>query len=177
MKNYNYYNQHQSIDEWVNTIEAKFSDTPLDTRCEEICKILAINAKDERDKINKASLITYGKKLGVLSFEDACKKLKIETTLLDVSRVLPKYRRQQISFYKLTIIIEAINDGWVINWNDANQYKYYVWYRINDKGFSYDSTDYDNTSTHVPSALYIKTRELAYYMGNMFLPEYKDLLT
>ena|ERR1035437_1552132 len=173
----NYYNQSQTLNEWVNTIEAKFNDISLNTRCADISKILAIHDKDEIDKINKASLIAYGKKLGILSFEDACKKLGLETTLPDVSRLLPKYRNQQIAFYKLTVIIEAVNDGWVIDWTDSTQYKYFGWYDMQDGGFSSYDTDYDITNTFVPSALYIKSKELAEYVGKMFIDEFKQLYT
>ena len=170
-----FYTSTKSIDKWVETISIKFNNIDLIGREDKIATILAITNDDEIKKIKEASLIVYSKQHGILSFEDACNKLNIDTILPDVSKLSSKHRKQQISFYKLSVIIEAVNDGWIINWDNSSQYKYFVWYDKRSGGFSCYGTAYDSTFTYVPSALYFKSRDLAYYVGNYFIEEYKNL--
>ena len=51
----------------------------------------------------------------IKSFEDACKHLRLNPNDLPVVDMLPeKDRKSIIAFYKLTIIIRALNEGWEI---------------------------------------------------------------
>ena len=136
------YNSTNSINDWVDVLSVKYKDISLADKPTQIASILAIFDPNEIEKIKKASLISYGKTLGVITFEDACNKLKIKTVLPDVSELAPRYQKQQIALYKLSVIADAVNDGSVVG-----------------------------------SRLCLKNRDLAYYMGNHFLAEYKDLLT
>lgn len=172
-----YYSEKQTLENWVKTIETKFKDVGLSKRSEEIATILAINDANEKKKIDKASLIVFGKKLGVTSFEDACKKLKLKPLLPEVSHLSKKRQKQQIAFYKLTIIAEAVNNGWEPNWGDDNEYKYYPWFDMRSRSFSYWRTFYYVTFTYVASALCFPSSEIAEYMGRMFSDLYKDYLS
>lgn len=166
-----FYRQRQSVDEWVETIETKFSDIPFLDRPKNIKLILGIDDDDELIKIRTASLIVYGKIFGVFSFEDACNKLKIkEPSFVNLTK-------SEIAGRKLKIIIKALNNGWIPNWNDVNENKYFGRFRVKD-GFSYWLTTADYlTNTAVPSALFLKNKELSYYCGLMFTYLYKDYLT
>ena len=44
------------------------------------------------------------------------------------------------------------------------------------RGFSYHNTNSDDIYITVPSALYYKSEELAYFMGNYYNDLYKDFM-
>ena len=118
----------------------------------------------------------------IKSFDDACKKLGIEVNLPEVSALPEKHRKSVLAFFMLTIIIQAINDGWEPNWNDYNEWKYYAWFEVEasednpaGSGFSHSLYDYSFTRTRVGSRLCFKSSELAMYAGTQFEEEYKQL--
>ncbi len=113
----------------------------------------------------------------IKSFEDACKKLGIEALLPDFGMIPEKSQIPMLAHYQLCIIVEAINGGWVPDWTDWSQYKYYAWFRMGSasgSAFSYD--DYANWTSHstASSRLCFKTREMAEYAGKQFEQLYKD---
>jgi hypothetical protein len=80
----------------------------------------------------------------IKSYEDACKHLNIDpANLPDVSNIPEEFRKSIISHYKLMIIYKAINNGWVPDWNDWDQYKYFPWFRVLSSGFGFDYSYYD----------------------------------
>src|ERR1700680_3512989 len=52
------------------------------------------------------------------------------------------------AFAKLTIIAKALNKGWVPDWNNSNQYKWYSWFKYSGSGFRFFVTHYAFTFTH-----------------------------
>lgn len=162
-----YYNSVQTLNEWVDTIENKFNDISL-LNTNDIIKIVGIDSDNELAKIKQAHLIVFAKKYGVLNFENACVKLglKFNTNNFDKST---------LAFNKLKIIAQVINEGWYPNWKDNQQWKYFPYFDM-ERGFSYHGTNCRNTFMTVPSALYLKTRELAYFMGNYYNDLYKDFM-
>lgn len=79
---------------------------------------------------------------------------------------------------KLIIIARALNNGWVPDWNNSSQYKYYPYFNM-QSGFGFSNTGYVWASTHSTggSRLCFETEELAEYAGKQFTSIYKDLLT
>ena len=120
----------------------------------------------------------------IKTFADACKALKLKSTALpDVSMLPKKHRKSMLAYYKLIIIVEALNDGWQPDWSDRNQYKYFAWFEVKaDKkrpaGFGFSATAYDawSTITGAGSRLSFKTSELALYAGKQFADLYQDYL-
>ena len=67
----------------------------------------------------------------IKSFEDACKHLRLNPNDLPVVDMLPeKDRKSIIAFYKLTIIIRALNEGWEPDWSNWDECKYYNWFYV-----------------------------------------------
>lgn len=104
----------------------------------------------------------------VKTFAAACKKLGLKTNGPGVTGLPLKHRRAIIAFYKLTIIIQALNDGWVPDYTDTDQYKYYIWTYIKADakrkgGFGFGGTFYgwSDSRSAVGSRLCFKSRELA----------------
>lgn len=118
----------------------------------------------------------------IISFEDACKALKIDTKLPGTRGLVAKHKAAVIANYKLTVIAEALNESKQPNWNDHTEGKYEPWFKVladekNPSGFglSYDDYDYWSTITSVGSRLCFRNRTLAKYAGKQFKSLYEDL--
>jgi hypothetical protein len=113
----------------------------------------------------------------IKSFEDACKRLKLDPKKLP-EVPLDDLAKPIIAVYKLTIIYKAINDGWIPDWANYDQYKYYPWYGVLSSGFgfSYSYCSYSNASTDVGSRLCTDSKEKALYIAEQFKDEYQDFL-
>ena len=120
----------------------------------------------------------------IKSFSDACKALGIsEENLPEVSMLPEKHQKSITAFYKLMIIIEAINNGWTPDWSNVNQWKYYAWFEVkatkknpSGSGFSSSGYFYSRYSTTVGSRLCVDSSEKAMYLGEQFADLYKDYL-
>ena len=117
----------------------------------------------------------------VNSFEDACSVLNIDTNLPDFSMVPEKDRKPLIAHYKLTVICEALNDGWVPDWSNGDWDKWYPWFDMDDEGssgrFSFYGSDALFSDSTVGSRLCFKSRELAEYAAKQFISIYKKVFT
>lgn len=114
----------------------------------------------------------------VKSFEDACQFLGIDPKHLPVVDNLPeKDQKAIVAFYKLTIIIRALNEGWEPNWKNWNEYKYFNdFYGRSASGFVCSGTGYALTDTDIGSRLCFKSRELAEYALSQFKELYLQYL-
>jgi hypothetical protein len=113
----------------------------------------------------------------IKTFEDACKKTKIDPNdLPDVSKIPEEFRKAIIAGYKLMIVYKAINNGWVADWSNFNQWKYYPWFEVLSAGFGFSATTYvyGRAGTAVGSRLCTDSSEKALYIGKQFEAEYKD---
>lgn len=112
-------------------------------------------------------------------FEDACRHQGIDPIkcIPDVSMLPVDMQKAVIAYIKLVIIFKAINNGWVPDWNNSNQYKYFPWYWVLSSGFGFDHSRYDctNTLTYSGSRLCTDTSEKALYIAKQFETEYKEL--
>lgn len=113
----------------------------------------------------------------IKTFEDACKKVRITTTLPDVSGLMDDdLRKPVIAAYKLMVIYKAINDSWRPDWSNWDQLKYYPWFGVLSSGFGFSSSicGYGYAHTGVGSRLCTDTREKALYIATQFENLYKD---
>lgn len=106
----------------------------------------------------------------IKSFEEACMALGIDPLHLPIVENLPvKDQDAIIAFYKLTIIIRALNEGWEPNWKDSNEFKYYNYLFVRSGScFVYSTTYFTSTSADVGSRLCFKSSELAKYALSQF---------
>lgn len=114
----------------------------------------------------------------IKSFEDACKKLGIDPlTLPQMEGIAGEFIKPILAIYKLIIIFKAINNGWIPDWSNWNQYKYYPWFEVLSSGFGFSGTDYlyVYTATNVGSRLCTDSSEKAIYIAEQFKAEYEDL--
>jgi hypothetical protein len=115
----------------------------------------------------------------IKSFKDACRRLKQNPLILpEVSLLSEEFRKPMIAYYKLVLIFKAINNGWIPNWNNWSQYKYYPWYRVLSSGFGFVGSAYDGTTTGagIGSRLCTESSQTAIYIAKQFEDEHKDFL-
>lgn len=65
------------------------------------------------------------------------------------------------------IIIKALNEGWVPDWNNDNEQKWYPWFRLKG-GFSLHYVYDDCSFSNVPPPFVFKTKELLLYATSQF---------
>lgn len=115
----------------------------------------------------------------VKSYADACAVLGIEPVNEEVLVKLG-FTKDEIAYRKLKTIAQALNEGWLPDWTDSNEYKYWPWFEFesNSAGFACAGTYYAvaMTDTSFGSRLCFKTRELATFAGKQFEDIYNDYL-
>lgn len=119
------------------------------------------------------------------TWKQVCKIKGISEKLpFAVSKIPKAMRDYMAAAYKLPIIINLLNEGWKPNWNDSNEYKYSIWWKVQADGkrtsgfgLAFGGYDYWATGTAVGSRLSFKTRELAEYVGKQkeFIKLFQDL--
>ena len=111
----------------------------------------------------------------IKTFEDACNELGITNAELVVSGEIENDFKSVSAYQKLIIITRALNEGWVPNWKDDSEYKYYPWFDMSaGSGLSYVGCDGRRSTSGVGSRLCFKSRQLAEYAGKQFIKEYTD---
>lgn len=137
----------------------------------------AIAAYKEADNKGKAMLAKlFGDKVfnqsitdRIKTFEDVLNEANItEEAFLKTCGTSP----DNIAYEKLKLIMEVLNEGWVPNWNDGNEYKYWAWWDMKN-GFSFDDVDRFYQLSLVGSRLCFKSSALAKYAATQFLDIYK----
>jgi len=100
--------------------------------------------KNGDDTIKKFLIDAYGKdvfitdiKERVTSYEAACSILgRTPLTLSQFLFLGQKEGERQFSRHKIATGIEAINEGWIADFENESTYKYYVWMNNKKRGFS-----------------------------------------
>jgi hypothetical protein len=114
----------------------------------------------------------------IKTFDDACKVLNLETTIIPDFSLFPKEEQEAMQAHtKLIIIAKAINGDWIPDWTNSDEYKYYPWFEMGSSsgvGFSFGDCDDWFTNSIVGSRLCFETREKAKYAGKQFEDLYKS---
>ncbi|MFB5946088.1 hypothetical protein [Albibacterium profundi] len=112
----------------------------------------------------------------VKSYEDACEELGLdpEDQLPFMSEEDGNDDEFQLSinaYTKLCIIAKALNEGWIPDFKDTNEYKWFPWFRVTSAGFGFSSTLYSasNAYANFGSRLCVKSDSLAEYFGTHFV--------
>lgn len=109
----------------------------------------------------------------IKTFPDACKALDINPNAVwnnnDTS--------DEAAYKKLKVIIQAINQGWIPDWSNTNQKKWFPWFNLSSGfGFGASSYYYDSSYTAVGSRLCFESEEKASYAGKQFTTIYEEFL-
>jgi len=113
----------------------------------------------------------------IKTFEDACRKIRVTPALPTLLNGCQELMKATIAAYKLMVIFQAINDGWIPDWSNTNQAKWNPWFWVlpSGSGFSYSLTHYLYVSTYAGSRLCTDTGDKCRYIAEQFEAEYKDL--
>ncbi len=133
------------------------------------------NQLAENRKKQQAAVEAEKHKGKPMTFEDACVMLK-----LDSKKEIPESLPDHVKAYmQLCIITKALNEGWVPDWTDSNEYKYYPWFDLSKgvSGFSYGGYSTWGTGTNAASRLCFKSSELAKFAGTQFVEIYRVYIT
>lgn len=115
----------------------------------------------------------------IKTYEDACRELgrkpydEVRLTEMGLDS-------KDIAYLKLTVIVEALNEGWIPDVFDIKVYRWYPYFRPNGSPSSFafgDSVyDYGAANAGSGSRLALKDEELANYCGRQFIDLWKEFL-
>lgn len=163
-----------SCEGWKNKLQSFATRTPFNdeielTQAEVDSMFAASDTKQTKvlDKFFKRPVSLVEK---IKSFNDACDHLGIDPkTVYSESD-----SKDEKAYKKLKTIAKALNNGWYPNWKDANECKYFNYFRFVGNAFTFNSSSFNYTNLCVPSALCFKTSELAQHCAKIALKEYED---
>ena len=138
-------------------------------------KILHNGASQER-KLELEELFSELKPISIIdrikTYEDALEVLRRDH--FNEKNLYPR----EIARRKLEIIIEALNEGWKPDLSNHQEYKWYCYFNRSSSGlgcsFAYSSPALAYASFGV--RLYLKSKELADYIGEQFKYLYEEML-
>jgi len=110
----------------------------------------------------------------IKTFEDACEELGIDPETVTHKNDTP----DEVAYKKLKIVIRAINQGWVPDWNDKSQYKWWPYFNLSSgSGFSFSHSYYYCELTSVGSRLCFESEAKSNYAATQFNELYKQFFT
>lgn len=155
----------------------------MELKVEKSNALKAWNKADQKGKVLLENL--YGKQVfenqkvtdRIKTFEDALSETG-RPDVPDFSHVPYDMRKRYIADYKLTVIAEALNEGWTPDWDNSDQYKYRPWFVMSPSSFAFNFSYCDLSIAFAGggSRLHFPTSELARYIAEQFLDLWKDLM-
>lgn len=112
----------------------------------------------------------------VKTFDDA-RKLTGRPDVPDFSNLPTDMRKHFEAQYKMIVIAEALNEGWIPDWDTYNEYKYYPWFEMSPSSFAFYVSHYVYAAAGAGSGsrLKFRTRELSEYAAKQFIDIWKDI--
>lgn len=84
----------------------------------------------------------------------------------------------EVAYRILKLLAKSLNEGWVPDWSNSNEYKYFPWFEMRgSSGFRFGGHGHWYSVSHVGSRLCFRTRELAEYAGKQFQHIYGQFMT
>lgn len=119
-----------------------------------------------------------------LSFEDMCQKKGLDPVSLlpDVSKCPAKHQAAIVATTKLFLLADEVNEDWVPDWDNDDQYKWYPWFDLekhkknNPTGFQFFVAFYFYSTSYVGSRLCFRSREDAKFAGETYLDLYRTMM-
>lgn len=113
----------------------------------------------------------------IKTFDDVLRENGISS--LDFIQTCQGLTTDEVAYKKVKQIVKALNEGWVVDWDNKKQPKYSPWFKMvsDSGGFCYEDSDNWGTITGIGSNLCFKSGDLAKHAGQLFESIYKDFLT
>lgn len=80
-----------------------------------------------------------------------------------------------ITTQQLVVVIRALNDKWVPDWDNSHKFKYYPWFELKGNGRFYGSFCC-NVHSRVPARFCFESKEISDYAGEQFESLYLEYL-
>ncbi len=112
-------------------------------------------------------------------WEDFSRKHKLNV-VLPYKDAKDRDEQSANAYIMLVNIIRIKNNGWIPDWKNSNQYKYYPYFYIDQpgkNGFAFGDAGTDASATSVGSRLCFFSRELAESTAREFLAIYRIYMT
>ena len=110
--------------------------------------------------------------------QDMMSRIKSMEDVCNEKGLNPDFAKRLSAFEKMELIVDVLNEGWVPDYGNGKQPKYYPWFKyVPGSGWSYHGCDGEGTGAAVGARLVFKSAELAKYAGEQFLDIYSDFLT
>ena len=102
----------------------------------------------------------------IKTYDDAVEAREVD----DDDIIYSTDRPHIVGYKKLCHIVKVINNGWVPDWSNKDQHKYYLWFKVSPSGSGLTDSycGYECTYTYVCSRLASDTEEKASYLGKQF---------
>jgi hypothetical protein len=86
---------------------------------------------------------------------------------------------QTVSFQRMKILSDAINQGWKLDHFNIDQYKWFPYFKVSSSGFGFSLSRYcfDFTHSGVGSRLCFETEEKSNHAGRQFTKLFQDFIT
>ena len=140
----------------------------------------------EIDSLDKnTSQITLREKpkdvmLRINTLEDAIKELGEKDVEVIIYRKMEDFLSDQshpVNQQKAIILTKAFNEGWVPDWDNTIQAKYFPWFEMGgSSGFRFDVFVLWRSASYVGSRLCFKSSKLAEHVGKKFTSVYKQFM-
>lgn len=151
----------------------------------EVDKKNAITAWSKADSKGKELLENlYGKEVfkniditdRIKTFEDACQETGRPKDR-NFSNVPEDLREHFERMYEMIVIAEALNEGWMPNWDDSNELKWKPYFKMSPSSFAfcYSFYVYSDARAGSGSRLCFKTEALSNYAAKQFLDIWKRI--
>jgi len=139
--------------------------------------LAAIILRKESTEKSKKLLYKIPLDIRIKDYSDIIDELKIKELTINDFGFLPENQRIKLfASHKIQNIVDVINEGWVPNFNDSTERKYYPYFIKKNGVWGFGFSDYrDSAYSYGMVGLY-QTEEKSNFVGKKFLDIYSDYL-
>ena len=135
---------------------------------------IQINGKDVEITLTAEQVAQIQKSKEITTLEDAVSYLgDSDKDVIELNKLIKA--DCNTNFQELVVIVKAINERVVLNWDDDSVKKYYVWFNMQGKG-SYDGWHCRFTYSTVPARLCFTTSDKALHFIKYFENKYREYM-
>ena len=110
------------------------------------------------------------------TYSEVCKRLnEKELQLSDFGFTNNSDTRKILAFARIKQLERYFNQGWLPNWSNSSEYKYYLWYEFKNGGWVFDGVCY-RFYCSVTEVGFYKTEKIAKHIQIYFNSEYLNVL-
>ena len=112
----------------------------------------------------------------IKSYDDIIEVLYPEDNILPFNNPITLKQKSINAYSKLINIVKVFNAGWIPDWDNEKEYKYYPYFYMDSKegGFRLNDVNCHVVTSGVTARLCFKTKELAQLSVDLFFDIYKD---